>query len=380
MFLTDIVNKYPSCNKESESTMDPVMQQDIEMIADCIKEFKELHNSTIFITGTTGLIGQQIVRAFLCSNRLYQTNIRIIAHARNEKKFRELYANVLERENLEYLISDIQTEIPEEIKCDYIIHGAGITGNPKRHVEHPTITINTALLGTHNILEMAKRNKIKGMVYMSSWEVYGITDSKKDEIFETDYGYIDLSIVRRCHGESKRMSECMCVGYASEFDIPVAMGRIPLTFGPGVMDTDNRVFAQFGRSVINKSDIILHTDGQTMRNHCYIADVIRALLFIMVKGEKGQSYNIVNPDTFVSIVDMANLVSHLFDDAKIKVRIELEDESKFGYNPKVICKLNSDKLQRLGWKPKYDLKEMYMRMIASMYFDWKGKEKKNEHK
>lgn len=367
MLLKDSLHNYINNDVELEAANDPVLQQDIETIAKCIHDFEELHNSTVFISGTTGLIGQQVVKAFLCSNRIYGTNIRIIAHARNKQKFENLYGKLLQRDNFENVISDITEKLPESLKCDYVIHGAGVTGNPLRHVEHPTITINTAVLGTHNVLEMAKRCGIKGMVYMSSWELYGITDPAKEQIYEDDYGYIDLSVVRRCHGESKRMCECMCIGYASEFDVPVKMGRIPLTFGPGVMDTDNRVFAQFGRSVVHKEDIVLHTAGETMRNHCYVADAIRALLYIMIKGEDGESYNIVNPNTFISIKNMAILVGNLFEDAKVNVRFEIEEEIKYGYNPKVICRLNSDKLQSLGWKPMYNLEEMYTRMITSMY-------------
>ncbi len=359
--------------EDREVQFDSYLQEDIETISKCINSFKELHNKTVFVTGTTGLIGQQVVKAFLCANRLFGTNINIIAHARNEEKVNQIYGNLINRNNIQFIYSDITKPFDEDIKCDYIIHGAGITGNPKRHIDNPTITINTAVLGTHNVLELAKQNRVKGMVYMSSWEVYGITDQNKEEIYENDYGYIDLSVVRRCHGESKRLCECYCVAYANEFDLPIMMGRIPLTFGPGVMDTDNRVFAQFARSVVKNEDIILHTTGETLRNHCYIADVIRALLYIMVKGNKAESYNIVNENTGMSIIDMAKLVSDLYDDRKINVKVEIEDSSKFGYNPVLRCLLNSKKLQELGWKPMYDLEDMYDRMIRSMYIEEKAR-------
>lgn len=345
---------------------DAILQEDIEILAEKIHCLNVLKNKTVLITGATGLLGSQLVKAFLCCNRIYDEGITVLAFARCKENAQAAFGSLLFRDNFRMIYGDIMQPVSIRENIDYIMHGAGITGNSKNHILHPTVTINTAVLGTHNILELAKEKNISGMVYFSSWEIYGITDSEKACIYENDYGYMDVMEVRRCHGESKRLCENMCLAYSSEFDVPVSIGRIPLTFGPGVRKVDNRVFAQFARSVINKTDIVLKTSGETLRNHCYIRDALYALLLIMIKGNRCESYNIVNPDTAISIIDMAHMVSNLFEDSKINVRIELDDPKKYGYNPNLKCLLNSDKLQALGWKPEVGIEEMYKRMILSM--------------
>ncbi|MFR5876236.1 MAG: NAD-dependent epimerase/dehydratase family protein [Eubacterium sp.] len=352
-----------------ENKFDPILQEDIEILSDKIHNFNEFSDKTVLITGATGLLGSLLIKSFLCCNRMHNDNIKIIGFAKNENNVKSAFGELLNRDNFKIVYGNIMEPIKIDDDIDYIMHAAGITGNSKNHILHPTVTINTAVLGTHNILELAKEKKISGMVYFSSWEIYGITDPDKECIYENDYGYIDVMEVRRCHGESKRLCENMCLAYSSEFNVPVSIGRIPLTFGPGVRAVDNRVFAQFARSVINKTDIVLKTTGETLRNHCYTRDALNALLTIMVKGERCESYNIVNPDTAMTIIDMAKLVSNLFEDSKINVKIELDDPKKYGYNPNLKCLLNSDKLQNLGWKPEVGIEEMYRRMILSMKRD-----------
>lgn len=345
---------------------DSVLQEDIEILAKKLNSLKSFENKTVLVTGASGLLGSQAVKAFLCCNRIYNTNIKVVAFCRNAQNAQKAFGDLICRNNFKIVFGDITEPLNFDGHIDFIMHAAGVTGNSKNHVVHPTVTINTAVLGTHNVLELAKKSKISGMVYFSSWEIYGITDSEKDCIYENDYGYMDIMEVRRCHGESKRLCENMCLAYSSEFGVPVSIGRIPLTFGPGVRKTDNRVFAQFARSIINKQDIVLKTTGETLRNHCYTRDALWALVLIMVNGARGEAYNIVNPDTAMSIIDMAKMVANLFEDSKVNVRVELDDPAKYGYNPKLICLLNSDKLQQLDWKPEVGIKDMYIRMIKSM--------------
>ncbi len=344
---------------------DSVLQEDIEILAKKISSLG-LDGKTVMITGASGLLGSQVVKAFLCCNRLYDTKINVIAFCRSAENAEKAFNDLKCRENFNIVIGDIKQPLNMDCGVDYIMHAAGKTGNSKIHVDHPTDTINTAVFGTYNVLEFAKKKNVSGLVFFSSLEVYGQTDPEKDCIYENDYGYIDLLQPRSSYKESKRLCENMCLAYSSEFGVPASIGRLSLTFGPGVRESDNRVFAQFARSVINKQDIVLKTTGETLRNHCYIRDALWALILIMVKGARGEAYNIVNPDTAMSIIDMAKMVADLLEDSKINVRIELDDPAKYGYNPKLKCLLNSDKLQQLGWKPEVGLKDMYIRMIKSM--------------
>ena len=125
------------------------------------------------------------------------------------------------------------------------------------------------------------------------------------------------------------------------------------------------MFAQFARSVITQKDIVLHTKGQSEGNYCYIRDCVIGLLTILLKGKDGEAYNVSNPASHTTIAEMAKMVCEKIADGKIKVVFDIPESNTFGYADTKM-KLNSDKLQGLGWKPEINLEESYRRMIRDM--------------
>lgn len=349
-----------------EAKHDAVMQEDLEGIVNGNFPIEKLQGATVFVTGATGLIGSQMVKTLACYNRLKNTNIKVLAFVRSKEKAEKVFGELLDRDDVEIRIGDVNQEIAVEDSVDYIIHGASATSS-KYFVTNPVETIQTALNGTTNILEFARKKEIKGMVYMSSLEVYGTPDNTKDCITEKDYGYIDPLSVRSSYSEGKRMVECLCVSYASEYGVPVKVARLSQTFGTGVEYNDGRVFAEFARCAMKQKDIVLHTAGNTVRSYCYTKDAIEALLYILVNGEVAEAYNVTNMNTAVSIREMAQMVCDVFPEAGIKVTIDMpEDISSFGYNPEMVIRLDSSKLESLGWKAETGLEEMFRRLVKSM--------------
>lgn len=344
---------------------DKILRQDMEEIAGDGNLTDNLRNSTVFVTGATGLLGSQVVLALACMNRMQNSNIQIVAMARNEEKVKKVFGDLADERDLTVYYGDINSPIDYPGNVDYIIHGASPTSS-KYFVAHPAETIQTALKGTEYILEFARKKKNSSMVYLSSLEVYGAPEGEKQRIGEKDYGYLDPMSIRSSYSEGKRMAECMCAAYAGEYDVPVKVARLSQTFGAGVEYQDSRVFAEFARCAVEKKDIILHTKGRTIRSYCYTKDAIRAILYILSKGQKGEAYNVTNMDTAVSIREMAELVCSLYPENGIQVKVEIpEDAASFGYNPEMVIRLDSSKLQELGWKPTVGLKEMFERMIKS---------------
>lgn len=132
---------------------------------------------------------------------------------------------------------------------------------------------------------------------------------KTDKVDENDCGIIDIMNARSCYPMGKRMAENLCFNYFYQYGLPVKIARLAQTFGAGILETDNRVFAQFARSVINKKNIVLHTDGSSIGNYCYSADAILGLILILLNGTNGQAYNVVNEESTMTIRQMAELVA-----------------------------------------------------------------------
>lgn len=324
-----------------------IFEEDIKNIINDF-DMSVFDGKTILVTGATGLIGKLCVKSLLNSGY----NTQVIALVRDEEKAKNIFG---ESKRLTYLVQDINQRINTTRRVDYIIHAASTTSS-KDFVEKPVETIYTAINGSRNILEFAKNKRLEGMVYLSSLEIYGVNE--KENIKEEDYGYIDILNPRSSYSESKKMVETMCISYGTEYGVPVKIARLAQTFGAGVSISDNRVFAQFAKAIINKENIILHTKGETKRNYCYTTDAVRGIFTILTKGENNNAYNVANENSYYSISEMAHLLENEYTKVEYKI-----DEVNRGYNPTVKIALNTQKLNALGWEAKVNLKEMFDRLI-----------------
>ncbi len=348
-----------------ETNNDYILQEDLERVCSYPLQWDRFKNKTFFITGATGLVGASLVRTLSCVNRVRKLGIKMVLLVRSEAKAHEILGDLIEREKIKLVLSDISEKFTVDGSVDYIVHAAAIT-NSKMMVTQPVETILTTLEGTKNILELAKEKNSESVIYVSSMEAYGSPAEGKEYVRECDYGYIDCLAIRSCYPESKRMADNLCACYYSEYGVPVKIARLAQTFGAGILKTENRVFSQFARSLINQTDIVLHTEGTSYGNYCYTSDCMTALLFMLLNGENGQAYNVVNESANIMIRDMAKMVADMSGD-KIKLVFDIpEDALKYGYAPSVKMKLSGEKLEKLGWKATIDLPEMYERLIESM--------------
>jgi len=339
---------------------DKIVQEDIEILAEHIN-WSALQDSSILITGATGLIGKQLVFLLQYLNKKKNANIKIYALVRNEQKAKMFFDNT----EITFVVNDIRQTVEIAGEINYIIHGASITQS-RLFVENPVETIDTAYTGTRNILEFARQKRVKSIVYLSSMEVFGVTNPQLPEVKENDYGYIDILNPRSSYSESKRLCECLCACYYAEFGVPVKIARLTQTFGAGIDYYDTRVTAQFARCVIEQTDIVLHTEGKTLRPSLYIRDAISSLLTVLFAGNNGEAYTIANKKTAISIRKTAELVATQIAKNKITVKYNITNLKESGLNQDLYLILNTDKLESLGWKAEVGLEEAYQRMIESM--------------
>ena len=336
-------------------------------------------NKNVMVTGATGLIGQAVVR------RLVSLGAHVTAVVREAQRGRDLFADLAEMDGkISFVVCDI-TKLPIlGVKVDYIIHGAACTSS-KAFVQDPVGVAMTSISGTTRVLELARISHAKGLVYLSSMEVYGTPayDSLIDELHATN---LNTMRARSSYPESKRMCECLCASYCSQYGVPAKVLRLAQTFGPGVRYEDGRVFAEFARCVIEGRDIVLHTQGETMRSYLYTEDAAEAILKVLMDGKPGEAYNAANEETYCSIYDMAQMVAKEYGQGKTRVLIEGQEDyfasesgtggnngsgssdviRKYGYVSVMYMNLDTRKLRALGWQPTVGLKEMYGRLIKDM--------------
>ena len=344
-----------------------VIQRDMENV--CSAEFidwNKFSGKTILVTGATGLIGSTAVNCLLYANEKRSLNMQVLALVRNVEKAEKKFSSYKDSESLKFIVGTVE-DMPEiDVSVDYIIHGASQTAS-KAFIQQPVETIFTAVRGTINLLELAKKKNSSGMVYLSSMETYG-HPQKGHKVSESDAGALSSLDVRNSYPISKQQCEALCCAYASEYDVPVMIARLTQTFGPGVDYNDNRIFAYFGRCILEKNNIVLKTKGETERDYLYTADAVTAILAILQNGEKGTAYNIADESTYCSIAEMAHMLA---DDAGIEVEFDIQDASTNGYLSTLYMDLDTSKLKSLGWKVMYSggLPEIYRRMMECMKKD-----------
>ena len=322
---------------------------------------EQFRGKSFLITGATGLIGSLLTKFLIYVNKTKSLDIQIYAAVRNLEKAQVIFQEHMDR-HLSFLHLDFDHPTPvPDIAVDYIVHTAAVTTS-KTMVSKPVETLLGSINGTDTMLRLARRTGAS-ILYLSSMEAYGTIDDSGKKATEEELGYIDLSNVRSCYPESKRLCECLCRSYHEQYHVRAVSGRLAQTFGAGVMPQENRVFAQFARSAMNGQPIVLHTLGKSEGNYIYTADAIRAILFLLVNGAAGETYNITNEKNHMTIADMAALVAQTIGNGQCKVVFDIpENGNAYGYAPDTKLFMSSQKIHGLGWFAQVGLKEAYERL------------------
>lgn len=339
--------------------------EDLEYIASLELPWDKLKGKSIMISGATGMIGSFLIDALMYCNRKKQTDCHIFALGRNGEKAEKRFADYWDSRWFDFITCDINKPlVTDKIRqIDYVIHLASNT-HPLAYSGDPIGTITANVFGTYNLLEFASEHGAERVAIASSNEIYG--ENRGDaELFDEGYcGYIDCNTMRAGYPESKRCAEALCQAFIRQKNMDVVIPRLTRSYGPTLLASDTKALSQFLHKALAGEDIVLKSEGKQYFSYCYTADSVAGFLYVLLKGEKGQAYNIADISGDIRLKDLATCIA---ETVGRKVIFDLPDEKEAaGYSKATKARLNGDKLKSLGWSMKYTIEEGISRTLRVM--------------
>lgn len=338
--------------------MNSVREEDLRSIISRIP-YGECEDKVFLITGANGFLASYMTDTLMFLNKCFPAfRCKVIALCRNRKKAEERFREWLSYENFILHVQSVEEPIMVDCNVDYVIHAAGNSAAVCAKTI-PADILKANIIGTYNLLEFARNKKVKGFLFFSSGAVYGNVEQGRDELREADFFSLDFGAVENCYAEGKRAGEALCRAYFRQYGVSSKIVRIGHTYGPGIDLKDGHVYSDFVSKIIQGKNIIVR-DGASVRPFCYVSDAVTAFFKILLEGESGEIYNMVNKNETLSVYELAvKLVKDAFPERKLKV----ECEKKNTAIERTI--VNIDKLLALGWKPETDVVEGFRRTVKS---------------
>lgn len=318
---------------------------------------EQLQSKRFLITGATGLIGVCLIDALMLFNR-QGANITIYAVGRSKEKAASRLGEYYNNPLFHFLEQDVRQPLPADLEVDYIIPLASNT-HPLAYSHYPIETIEINVKGAEAALQKAISCHAQ-VLYPSTVEVYG--NAKGEDDFTEDYtGQLNLANARACYTESKRLSEALCQSYIAEKGAIVKIVRLSRLFGPTMLMSDSKASSQFIQKALNGEDIVLKSKGKQLFSYTYVADAVRAMLHVLLRGEMGVPYNISNESCNVRLKDFAGLCAEW---AGHNVVFDLPSETeRKGFSIAMRAILDNTRLKGLHWEPAYTMRDAITRTL-----------------
>ncbi len=338
---------------------------DVERIVENLGADAHLFSGrTVLLSGGAGFLGRHFIAVFRKLNdgilarpcKVISADNYITGEQASLRDGGQRDPNIVE------VWADVSYPLPVREDLDFIIHAAGVA-SPVYYMKYPLETIDSAVLGTRNLLELARKNQgLKGFLFFSSSEIYGDPDPQSVPTPETYHGYVSSVGPRACYDESKRLGETISTVYQQRYGVPVTIVRPFNVFGPGMKHNDRRVVPMFTYQALNGHPLPVHGDGRQTRTFCYITDAISGFLKTLLKGKPGEAYNVGNADSEISMRDLARIFSELVPGASLE-HIAYPEAYPAG-EPQRRCPDLSKAALDLGYASRVDLRDGLSRFIA----------------
>ncbi len=341
----------------------PLYQEDVRNVADLELPWEKLQDSSVLISGASGLLGSFLLDVLMHKNVQNELNCSIYALGRHVNKLKERFGEWFASSFFHFVKYDINDPFESDQIADigYVLHLASNT-HPVAYATDPIGTITTNIIGLKNMLDFAVAHHAKRFAFASSNEIYGENRGDVEKYEESYCGYIDCNTLRAGYPESKRCGEALCQAYMRQKGLDIVIPRFTRSYGPTMLLSDTKAISQFIRKAIAGEDIVLKSAGTQYYSYTYMADAISGLLTILLKGKSGEAYNIADEASDIRLKDLAALIAGI---GHKKVVFEIPDAvESAGYSRATKARLESSKLQKLGWKARYSIQSGMTRTIS----------------
>jgi UDP-glucuronate decarboxylase len=340
---------------------DLFLASDIDEIVDRLGDnAKAFSGKTVLISGGTGFLGRYFVSIFARLNeRVLAAPVKVIALDNLITSRQVPDASI---PNLTFVQHDVIKPYTHTGPLDYVIHAAGIA-SPFYYRAYPLETLDVAITGTRNMLNLAKETNAK-FTFFSSSEIYGDPDARHVPMQESYRGNVASQGPRACYDEGKRVGETLCYVFHTMFGTATTIIRPFNVYGPGMQETDYRVLPNFAARIKAGQPLNVYGSGSQTRTFCYVTDALLGFLLVVLKGVPGETYNIGNPRPEISMIDLVKELQAATDQKVSYNLIEYPDSYPADEPMRRSPDIRKARLQ-LEFEPRVDLPDGLKRFL-----DW----------
>jgi dTDP-glucose 4,6-dehydratase/UDP-glucuronate decarboxylase len=338
------------------------------------EDLRCMSGERVLITGGAGFLGYYLVQVPLAWNDAHpgEPPIGVTVFDNYLRGAPGWLAQLRHRPDVELVAHDVRGRLPEDIgEFASIVHAAGIA-SPTYYRAHPIETMDANVNGLRSLLDYARRRletggRMDALLFFSSSEIYGDPTPEAIPTPETYRGNVSCTGPRACYDESKRYGETLCVNFARQHGVPVTFVRPFNNYGPGMKITDGRVIADLCRDALAGRDLVLLSDGAPTRTFCYVADAVTGYYLALLRGRRGEPYNVGTDSPEISMLDLAELVAELAGELLGRsVRVIQGQSPEKDYlvdNPQRRCPDITKARKELGYSPSVTLEEGLRRTL-----------------